>query len=107
MTGLGGRGRQGASRATAEFRLSLEHCTLAGDDSYTHAHTHVAHGECSAYWESVRVHGHVCVCVRKKLEVEGVNAFSFIVLCCVHKYLCTPSILDSGHHRFICVTKCF
>lgn len=34
MTGMGGRGRQGASRATAEFGLSLEH-TSTGDSSYT------------------------------------------------------------------------
>lgn len=35
MTGMGGRGRQGASRATAEFGLSLERCTSTGDSSYT------------------------------------------------------------------------
>lgn len=40
MTGRGGRGReQRGSRATAEFGLSLEGCTSAGDDWVTHTQT--------------------------------------------------------------------
>lgn len=73
MTGMSRRGRPGACRATAEFGLSLERCTLAGDISYTHRH--------SSHTVSVLHTGRVCaVCmsvmcafVRKQMEVEGVN----------------------------------
>lgn len=55
VTSMDGRGRQGASsRATAEFGLSLEFCTSAGDNSYTHIH--ILHAV------SVSRSSRVCVC---------------------------------------------
>lgn len=89
MTSMGGRGRQGASRATAEFGLSPERCTLAGDDSYTHTHTSHTVSVLHTGRESVCAWVHMCVmCAfgRKKLKEEGVNVFCLVVflLLCVH-----------------------
>lgn len=102
----------GAGRELPEPQQSFaSHWSTALWQGTTHTHTraHTSHTVSVLHTgrACVCMGAYVCVFVRKKLEGEGVNAFSFIVWCCVHRYLCTPSILDSGHHRFICVTKCF
>lgn len=80
MGGAGG----GTSRATAEFGLSLQRCTLAGDDS--HAHKHTSHTVSVLLTRRWCARACVCVCVmcpfvRKEWEVVGVNVFFSFFAC--------------------------